>query len=415
MLDPDLLRRVPKVALHDHLDGGLRAATVIDLAREIGHELPTDDPEALADWFFEAADSGSLVRYLETFDQTIAVMQTYDQLRRVAREFVEDQAADGVVYAEARWAPEQHLRGGLTMARAVEAVRDGLREGMAGCAARGQTIIAQQLVTAMRHVEPSSEVAELAVAYRDDSVAGFDIAGAEDGFPPSRFSASFEYLRRNNMEYTIHAGEAFGLPSIWEALQLCGASRLGHGVRIVEDITRGPDGYQLGRLARYVRDRRIPLELCPSSNLQTDAARVPNWDSSVEGKEGLSERSEGQTDAARVPNWDSSVEGKEGLFERSEEQTGIATTIAEHPFGLLAELGFRVTVNCDNRLMSRTTLSREFALLSEAFGYDLAAVRRFTINAAKSAFHPYDKRLALINEVILPGFAAAGVPVTPGW
>ncbi|MEA5054739.1 MAG: hypothetical protein VB093_14975, partial [Propionicimonas sp.] len=275
--------------------------------------------------------------------------------------------------------------------------------------------IAQQLVTAMRHVEPSSEVAELAVAYRDDSVAGFDIAGAEDGFPPSRFSASFEYLRRNNMEYTIHAGEAFGLPSIWEALQLCGASRLGHGVRIVEDITRGPDGYQLGRLARYVRDRRIPLELCPSSNLQTDAARIPNWNSSVEGKEGLSERSEGQTDAARVPNWDSSVEGKEGLFERSEEQTGIATTIAEHPFGLLAELGFRVTVNCDNRLMSRPTLSREFALLSEAFGYDLAAVRRFTINATKSAFHPYDKRLALINEVILPGFAAAGVPVTPGW
>ncbi len=357
------LRQVPKVALHDHLDGGLRASTVAELAGQIGHELPAEGTDALADWFFDAANSGSLVRYLETFEHTIAVMQTPEQLRRVAREFVEDQAADGVVYAEARWAPEQHQRAGLSLAEATEAVRDGLAEGMAACAARGQVIVVQQILTAMRHVVPSSTVAELAVAYRDDSVAGFDIAGAEDGYPPSRFSPSFDYLRRNNMEYTIHAGEAFGLPSIWEALQLCGASRLGHGVRIVDDLTPGPDGFVLGRLARYVRDRRIPLELCPSSNTQT----------------------------------------------------GIAPTIAEHPFGLLAELGFRVTVNCDNRLMSRTTLSREFALLCEAFGYGLVDVRRFTINAAKSAFYPYDKRLRLINDVILPGYEAAGVPIVPGW
>ncbi|MDQ7993234.1 MAG: adenosine deaminase [Propionicimonas sp.] len=362
-IDAELLRRVPKVALHDHLDGGLRAATVLELAGEVGHELPADDPDALADWFRSAADSGSLVRYLETFEHTIAVMQTYEQLRRVAREFVLDQAADGVVYAEARWAPEQHLRAGLTMAEAVEAVRDGLAEGTAAAAVTGSPIVARQILTAMRHVTPSSEVARLALSYRDDSVCGFDIAGAEDGFPPSRFASAFDYLRRHNMEFTIHAGEAFGLPSIWEALQLCGASRLGHGVRIVEDITRERDEWVLGEVARYVRDRRIPLELCPSSNLQT----------------------------------------------------GICQTIAEHPFGLLADLRFRVTVNCDNRLMSRTTLSREFGLLADAFGYDLGDIRRFTVNAAKSAFYPYDKRRTLINDVILPGFDAVGVRTEPDW
>ena len=249
--------------------------------------MPAATPEALADWFFESADSGSLVRYLETFVHTIAVMQTADNLRRVAREFVEDQAADGVVYAEARWAPEQHQAGGLTLAAAVEAVRDGLAEGMALCAQRGQPIVAQQIVTSMRHVAPRLDIAQLAVTYRHDSVCGFDIAGAEDGFPPSRFSQAFDYLKQHNVEFTIHAGEAFGLPSIWEAVQLCGASRLGHGVRIVEDITTGADGEPvLGDLAAYVRNRRIPLEVCPSSNLQT----------------------------------------------------GISRTIAEHPFGLLARL-----------------------------------------------------------------------------
>jgi adenosine deaminase len=267
----------------------------------------------------------------------------------VAAEFVEDQAADGVIYAEARWAPEQHLAGGLSLAEAVEAVRDGLAEGMASCAATGRGIIARQILTSMRHGVPTTQIAELAVAYRHDSVCGFDIAGAEDGYPPSRFSEAFDYLKRHNFEFTIHAGEAFGLPSIWEAVQLCGASRLGHGVRLADDIAA--DG-TLGELAGYVRDRRIPLELCPSSNLQT----------------------------------------------------GIAATIAEHPFGLLARLKFRVTVSCDNRLMSRTTLSREFALLSEAFGYGRADLQRFTVNAAKSAFLPFDQRLLLIDRV-KDGFA----------
>lgn len=345
----EVCRAMPKVALHDHLDGGLRPATILEEARAIGHPLPADSPEALADWFYDAADSGSLERYLETFTHTIAVMQTADQLRRVAREFVEDQATDGVVYAEARWAPEQHLAGGLSLSGAVEAVRDGLAEGMAACADAGRPVVARQILTSMRHATPSTDIAELAVAYRHDSVCGFDIAGAEDGFPPSRFAAAFDYLKRRNMEFTIHAGEAFGLPSIWEAVQLCGASRLGHGVRLVEDIAA--DG-TLGELAGYVRDRRIALEVCPSSNLQT----------------------------------------------------GICDTIAEHPFGLLARLRFRVTVSCDNRLMSRTTLSREFALLSEAFGYGLEDLRRFSLNAAKSAFLPWDRRLELIDQV-KDGFA----------
>ncbi|MGV8907596.1 MAG: adenosine deaminase family protein, partial [Propionicimonas sp.] len=177
-------RALPKVALHDHLDGGLRPATIVEEALLIGHPLPTDDPEALGEWFYQAADSGSLVRYLETFSHTIAVMQTSAQLRRVAAEFVEDQAADGVVYAEARWAPEQHRAGGLSLAEAVEAVRDGLADGMATCAAAGRPIIASQILTSMRHGAPTVEIAELAVAYRHDSVCGFDIAGAEDGYPP---------------------------------------------------------------------------------------------------------------------------------------------------------------------------------------------------------------------------------------
>lgn len=355
-LTESFLRTLPKVALHDHLDGGLRPATVVELAAEAGHTLPTTDPDALADWFFAAADSGSLVRYLETFEHTLACMQTAEHLRRVAREFVEDQAADGVVYAEARWAPEQHRARGLTLAAAVEAVRDGLAEGMAVVAASGRMIVARQIVTSMRHLEAKHEVAQLAVDYRGDGVCGFDIAGAEAGFPPSLHAESFSYLRREMVPFTIHAGEAFGVSSIRDAVASCGASRIGHGVRIVEDITTDADGtVRLGPVASYVRDRRIPLEVCPTSNVQT----------------------------------------------------GICASVADHPFARLAALRFRVTVSCDNRLMSRTTLSRELALLSEAFGYGLADVRWFTLNAAKSAFYGYDERRALVEDVIKPGFAAA--------
>ena len=354
-LDADLLRAVPKVSLHDHLDGGLRPQTVIELAAEIDHPLPAQSAPELAAWFVAAAGSGTLVRYLDTFAHTVAVMQTAASLRRVAREFVEDQADDGVVYAEARWAPEQHCEAGLTAREAVEAVRDGLREGMEICAERGQAIVVQQLVTAMRHTRPSREIAELAIRYRHEGVAGFDIAGAEAGFPPTRYLDAFDYLKRNNAYFTIHAGEAFGLPSIWEALQICGANRLGHGVRIIDDIMIGESGTPaLGDLAAYVRNQRVPLEMCPSSNVQT----------------------------------------------------GVAASIADHPIGLLHRLRFRVTVNPDNRLMSGTTLTREFQLLCEAFDYTLEDVRWFTINAAKSAFYRFDARLAMIEDVIKPGFAA---------
>jgi adenosine deaminase len=345
---------VPKVLLHDHLDGGLRAGTIVEIADAVGHRLPAADAAELDRWFVAAASSGSLVRYLETFEHTVAVMQRPDDLRRVAAECVEDLARDGVVYAEVRYAPEQHLAAGLELDEVVQAVEAGFDEGRAQAARNGRPIVARQILTALRSAANSGEIAELAVRHRDRGVGGFDIAGAEAGFPPTRHLNAFEYLQRENFHFTIHAGEAFGLPSIWQALQWCGAERLGHGVRIVDDIEDGDDGYRLGRLASYVRDRRVPLEMCPSSNLQTGAAR----------------------------------------------------SIAEHPIGMLAEMRFRVTVNTDNRLMSGTTLSREIELISEAFGYDLDDVRWFTINAMKSAFLPFDERLDLIERVIKPGYAS---------
>src|SRR3954451_10135529 len=264
----DILK-APKALLHDHLDGGLRPATIVELADEIGRPLPETDPEALGAWFVSAADSGSLERYLETFAHTVAVMQSENALHRVARECALDLAADGVVYAEIRYAPEQHLDHDLMLDQVVEAVLAGFAEGSAEAAALGRPIRVGTLLTAMRHAARSQEIAELAVRYRDNGVVGFDIAGAEAGFPPTRHLDAFEYLQRENFHFTIHAGEAFGLPSIWQAIQWCGADRLGHGVRIADDI--GPDR-TLGRLAAYVRDKRIPLELCPSSNVQTGAA-----------------------------------------------------------------------------------------------------------------------------------------------
>ena len=348
------VRRAPKALLHDHLDGGLRPATVVELAAEIGHELPVSGADELGRWFAESADSGSLERYLETFDHTVAVMQEADSLARVARECVEDLAADGVVYAEVRYAPEQHVTGGLDLNEVVAAVQRGFDEGMAGA---GGNIVVRQLLTAMRHQARSREIAELSVAWRDRGVAGFDIAGAEAGYPPTRHLDAFEYLQRENSHFTIHAGEAFGLPSIWQAIQWCGADRLGHGVRIIADIAVAADGTAaLGRLAAYVRDTRIPLEMCPHSNVQT----------------------------------------------------GAAASIAEHPIGLLTRLRFRVTVNTDNRLMSQTSMTKEMSALVDAFGYTLEDLRWFTINAMKSAFLPFDERLAIIDDVIKPGYAERG-------
>ena len=368
----DTVRRAPKVLLHDHLDGGLRPRTVVEIAARIGYdELPATDPDELGRWFRASADSGSLVRYLETFSHTVAVLQTREALARVARECAQDLAADGVVYAEVRYAPEQHLAGGLSLPEVVEAVQEGFREGERLSAAAGTPIRVGTLLTAMRHAANGLEIARLAVQYRDDGVVGFDIAGAEAGFPPTRHLDAFEFLRRENAHFTIHAGEAFGLPSIWEAIQWCGAHRLGHGVRIVDDLRVGSRPYgtdlehdpvadltdvRLGRLAAYVRDTRMPLEMCPSSNVQT----------------------------------------------------GAAPSIATHPINLLKRLRFRVTVNTDNRLMSGTSMSREMQLLVDELGWTVEDLRWVTVNAMKSAFLPFDERLALIEDVIKPGYVALG-------
>ncbi|MDX1886342.1 adenosine deaminase [Mycolicibacterium sp. 120270] len=351
----DNIRKAPKALLHDHLDGGLRPATVLDLAEQIGYDdLPATDVDALAAWFRTAAHGGSLVRYLEPFAHTVGVMQTADALYRVAYECVEDLAADNVVYAEVRFAPELHIDRGLSLDAVVDAVLAGFADGEKAVSAEGRGIVVRCLVTAMRHQARSLEIAELAIRFRDKGVVGFDIAGAEAGYPPTRHLDAFEYMRNHNARFTIHAGEAFGLPSIHEAIAFCGADRLGHGVRIVDDITVDPDGtVRLGRLASLLRDKRIPLEMCPTSNVQTGAVK----------------------------------------------------SIAEHPFDLLARTRFRVTVNTDNRLMSDTTMSQEMLRLVETFGYGWSDLARFTINAMKSAFIHFDERLEIIDEVIKPRYA----------
>ena len=344
------IRRAPKVLLHDHLDGGLRAATIVELADQTGYTgLPTTDPDELDSWMTRGASRKDLVLYLETFAHTVGVMQTPEALVRVARECAEDLADDGIVYAEVRFAPELHLERDMALDDVVEAVQEGFRVG-----SEGRPIEVRTLLTAMRTAARSLEIADLAVRWRDRGVCGFDIAGAEAGFPPTRHLDAFEHIRGENFHLTIHAGEAFGLPSIWEALQLCGAERLGHGVRIVDDIAITPDGSaHLGRLAAMVRDRRVPLELCPTSNVHS----------------------------------------------------GAAPSITEHPIGLLADLRFRVTVNTDNRLMSAITLSREMANVAEAFGWGWDRLEWLTINAMKSAFLPFDERLAMLTDVIKPGYA----------
>lgn len=347
----DLLQRAPKALLHDHLDGGLRPATVIELANEYGYAgLPTKDVDDLAAWFNRGAKRNDLVLYLETFAHTVGVMQDRDAIERVAYECALDLAADNVVYAEVRFAPELSIEKGLTLDEVMEAALEGFRRGSAET-----DITIYAIASAMRTARHSFEIAELAVRYRDEGVVGFDIAGAEDGYPPSRHLEAFQYVNRENFHATVHAGEAFGLPSIWEALQFCGAERLGHGVRIVDDIDPGTGlgTEKLGRLATYVRDRRIPLELCPTSNVNT----------------------------------------------------GVAGSIAEHPIGMLRRLRFRVTVNTDNRLMSNTSMTLEMQQLAEAFEWGLDDFEWLTVNAMKSAFAPFPERLKLINGVIKPMYS----------
>jgi adenosine deaminase len=339
---------LPKISLHDHLDGGLRPSTIVELAAAGSIDIPRSTPDELNNWVRSNADSGNLVDYLATFSVTLSVMQTADNLERVAREFVEDLIADGVVYGEVRWAPELHLDNGLDMRSAIDAVQRGIDAGIAAGRAEGRVIRVGQLLCAMRQADNADAVADLAIDYRGHGVVGFDIAGPEAGFPASRLASAFAKLDAAWVPRTVHAGEADGLASIQGALLDGRALRLGHGVRITDDLSVENDGsathVTLGPLAEWVRDRRIALEICPTSNVHTNA------------------------------------------FDR------FGSTIDDHPFDMLYQLGFAVTVNTDNRLMSGTSLSREIANLAETFGYDLDDVLQWQLNAVDAAFIASDDR-----------------------
>jgi adenosine deaminase len=354
------LRALPKISLHDHHDGGLRPETILDLADQYGVETPASDAAGLRRWLDKQGNAGSLTAYLETFQLTTSVLQTADALQRVAREFVADLAADGVVYGEVRWAPEIHVHGGLSLEDAAEAVQVGIEEGEDAADAAGTPLRVGQIMSALRQHDRHREIAELAVSLRGTGVVGFDIAGPEDGFLPARMRDTFDYLAGEFFPVTVHAGEAAGPASIRSALLDGHALRLGHGVRIAEDLQiidqEGDEvQVQFGDLARWVRDREIPLELSPSSNLQTGASAL--W----------------------------------------------GDDLADHPFDLLYQLGFAVTVNADNRTMSGTSLTRELARLVDTFGYDLDDLETFQFNAASAAFLPVEEREELV-EIIAEGF-----------
>jgi len=348
----DALKTLPKVLLHEHLDGVLRPKTIIELAKtEKYGQLPSENPEELARWFHQGANQGNLPKYLEGFAHTIAVMQTEEALERVAYEQAEDLSRDGVVYFETRFAPIFHMRNGLTHQRVISAVLKGLEEGR-----KAFGITSGLIICAMRNMDVSLEMAELAVDFRQRGVVGFDLAGEEGGFPPKKHVDAFHYIQRQNFNITIHAGEGFGKESIWQAIQYCGAHRIGHGTRLIDDIAI-VDGkaVKLGDLAQYVLDKRIPLEICLLSNVHT----------------------------------------------------GAAPSVAEHPFKIFYREKFRVTLNTDNRLMSNTSMTREFAAAAEAFGLSLDDFEKLTINAMKSAFLPYDRRIDFIYSIIKPGYAKA--------
>ena len=351
---------LPKISLHDHLDGGVRPSTIVELAAASGIDIPAAGPDELNTWVRANADSGNLVDYLATFSVTLSVMQSAANLERIAREFVEDLIADGVVYGEIRWAPELHVENGLGLRDAVDAVQRGIDSAVDAGRASGRVIQIGQLLCAMRQADRADEIAELAIEYRGRGVVGFDIAGPEAGFPASRLASAFAKLDEAWIPRTIHAGEADGLASIEGALLDGRALRLGHGVRITDDLSIDDAGtashVTLGSLSEWVRDRRIALEICPTSNVHTNA------------------------------------------FDR------FGSTIHEHPFDMLYQLGFAVTVNTDNRLMSGTSLSREIANLAEVFGYDLDDVLQWQLNAADAAFLPAEERQEL-TEFLLAAYS----------
>jgi adenosine deaminase len=347
-MDRTTLHQLPKALLHDHLDGGLRVDTVLELADEIGYtDLPASDPAALAEWFHQG-ESGSLAQYLEAFGHVVAVMQTESALERVAYEAGVDLAADGVVYAELRYAPTQHVEGGLTPDAVVAAVEAGLDR-----ARRDTGIVTATILCALRHLSDSEEVARLAARFAGGSVAGFDLAGPELGFPPDDHLVACRIARDAGLGLTLHAGEADGPESVWRARARCGAHRIGHGVRVIEDATI-VDGEVagLGAVARMVRDQRIPLEVCPTSNIDT----------------------------------------------------GIASDLAHHPLGMLYRAGFAVTLNTDDRLMSAVSLTDEFAHAVQLHGFDAAALEEVTVRAVEVGFADWPTRRSLIEDVIRPAY-----------
>lgn len=354
-LSEKFILTLPKVLLHDHLDGGLRRETIVDLARDTGYKkLPTDDPDELAEWFHRGAQRGSLPLYLEGFAHTCGVMQTEEALERVAYEMMDDMYNDGVVYVETRFAPVFHTDNGLHWDEVVNAVLKGLERGRKDFGVEYGLIIC-----AMRNMHLSQEMAELAVDYRERGVVGFDLAGEEGGFPPKKHVDAFHYIQRENFNITVHAGEAFGKESIWQAIQWCGAHRIGHATRLIEDIgldKKDPTKVvKMGYLAQYVLDKRIPLEICLTSNVDT----------------------------------------------------GAVESLETHPFGIFYRYKFRVTLNTDDRLMSNTTMTKEYTIAHKVFKLGMDELEKLTINAMKSAFIPYNRRIKIIYDVIKPGYAKA--------
>ena len=352
MSSEPIIRSTPKVLLHDHLDGGLRPSTVIELANELKYnKLPTKDPGELGEWFHEGANKGNLVEYLQGFEHTCAVMQTKEALSRVAYEMMEDMKNDGVCYVETRFAPVFSTSKGLYHEDIVNAVLEGLEKGK-----RDFGVGYGLILCGMRNMKNTLEIAELAIDFRNQGVVGFDLAGEEGGYPPKKHIEAFQFIQRANFNITIHAGEAFGIESIWQAIQWCGAHRIGHATHLKEDFTFDKEGnvVAFGDLAQYVLDKRIPLEICLLSNVHT----------------------------------------------------GAVDKIENHPFGILFKEKFRVTINTDDRLMSDTTMTKEFLTAIEYFNLNLEDIEKITINSMKSAFIPYKERLHYIYDIIKPGFQA---------
>ncbi len=350
MKTEEIIRNVPKVLLHDHLDGGLRTKTIIELAKDLKYtKLPTSDPGELSEWFFRGANKGNLVEYLQGFEHTCAVMQTKEALQRIAYEMMEDMKNDGVCYVETRFAPVFHTEKGLYYEDIINAVLEGLEKGK-----RDFGVGYGLILCGMRNMKNTLEIAELAVNFRRQGVVGFDLAGEEGGYPPKKHIEAFQFIKRENFNITIHAGEAFGIDSIWQAIQICGAHRIGHATRLIEDIHFDKEGniVSLGDLAQYILDTRLPLEINLLSNVHT------------------------------------------GAIDKMEN----------HPFIKLYKEKYRVFLNTDDRLMSDTTLTKEYLIATDMFGLTLDDIEKLNINAMKSSFIPYKERLPYIYNIIKPGY-----------